>query len=172
MQREQFEEYLDLRRADIDPEIFAATLVVRHVYTLMAYGGSPFGSPDFGAVLQPQYLEAFLVCAIEMAEKTKQLEHKWKRLQQLIPYMKMAWKKGQAFFQDHLASAMVNDEAMEYLSQIDFTEDSYAYPSALRAYPDDPVLQYGSLMTICWPGESISPKATRSLLRKKGSAWK
>jgi len=141
MQSGHFKEYLDLRRSDIDPEFFAAALAVWYVYTQMAHGGSPFGSPDFETALQPQHLEAFLVHAIETAEKTKRFEPEWKRLQQLIPRVKIAWKKGQEFFQDHLANAMANDETMEYLSMIDFAEDCYAYPSALRAYPDDPVLQ-------------------------------
>jgi hypothetical protein len=141
MQSRHLEEYLDLRRSDIDPEFFAAALAVQYVYRLIVHGGRPFGFTDFETVLQPQYLEAFLMRAIATAGRTKRFESEWKRLQQLIPRVKRAWKKGQEFFQDHLANAIGNDEAMEYLSMIDFAEDCYAYPSALRAYPDDPVLQ-------------------------------
>ncbi len=48
---------------------------------------------------------------------------------------------GQAHFQENLARAMDNPEEMEYVSQIDFAADCYAYPAALNTYPHDGALQ-------------------------------
>ncbi len=44
-------------------------------------------------------------------------------------------------FQENLARAIDNPEEMEYLSQIDFAADCYAYASALQVYPYDRALQ-------------------------------
>jgi hypothetical protein len=37
MVREKFEQYLDLRREDLDVEMFAAALPLRHVRTLIVH---------------------------------------------------------------------------------------------------------------------------------------
>ncbi len=134
------EDYLDLRRADIDPEMFASALAVRHVHKLLVHGGSPFRYPDLETALQPHHLEAFLARAVETAQKTKRFEHEWQRLQRFVPRLKIAWKKGQVLFQEDLIHARESDEAMDYLSQIDFATDCYAYASASRTYPNDPAL--------------------------------
>jgi hypothetical protein len=73
-----------------------------------------------------------------MSEKTEQ---EWKRLQRLLPGVKLAWEKGQAFFQDDLTRATTSPEEMEYLSLFDFAIDCYAYISAKNTYPHNPVLQ-------------------------------
>jgi hypothetical protein len=44
-------------------------------------------------------------------------------------------------FSEILARAMKDPAEMEYLSQIDFATDCYAYGAALKVYPSDKALQ-------------------------------
>ncbi len=60
MLRGSFEEHLDLCQADIDPEVFAVALAMRHIRSLIAYGGSEFGRPDDKDAFHPDHLEGFL----------------------------------------------------------------------------------------------------------------
>jgi hypothetical protein len=138
---DHLQQFIDLRRADIDPEVFAAALAVRHVSNLIASGGGIFGRPDLESTLYPQQFEAFLARAIEATRKSRHFEREWQGLQRFLPHMKAAWEKGQALFQAALAHTIESDEEMDYLSQIDFALECYAYVSASRAYPDDPPLQ-------------------------------
>src|SRR6266550_764350 len=62
----------------------------------------------------------------------------WHRIQQMLPQVKKAWEQGQKLFLEAFDQAKSNQENMEYLSQIDFAVDCYAYVSASRAYPDSP----------------------------------
>jgi hypothetical protein len=128
------QQFIDLRRTDIDPEVFAAAVAIHHVSKLIASGGSRIGRSDLESVVPPQQLEVFLGRAVSTAQKTKRFEHEWRSLQQAIPRIKIAWVNGQAHFQENLARAMDNPEEMEYLSQIDFAADCYAYAAALKTY--------------------------------------
>jgi hypothetical protein len=141
MNMDHLRQFIDLRRTDIDPEVFAAALAIHYVSKLIASGGSSIGRPDVESVLPPQQIEAFLERAISSAQKTRRFELEWRSLQQAIPPIKIAWGNGQAHFQETLARAMDNPEEMEYLSQIDFAADCYAYPAALKIYPHDGALQ-------------------------------
>src|SRR6266699_2719897 len=141
MQRDSLEHYVDLRRADIDPELFAAALAVQHVHRLVAYGGSGSGRAGDEDALHPDDLEAFLARAVETANRTRRFEQEWRRLHRLVPHIQAAWERGQVLFQEDLARAMTNPEEMEYLSMIDFAEDCYAAVDARKTYPHDRVLQ-------------------------------
>lgn len=138
---DHLQQVTDLRRTDIDPEVFAAAIAILRVSKLIASGGSSVGRPDLESVVPPQQIEVFLVRAISAAQKTKRFEHEWRSLQQAIPPINIAWKDGQAHFQENLARAMDNPEEMEYLSQIDFATDCYASAAALKTYPQDGALQ-------------------------------
>lgn len=141
MRRDKLEHALDLLRADLDPEVFAAALTVRHMRRLIAYGGSDFGHPDDDSALHPHHLERFLARAVETAQKNKRFEHEWRRLQQAFPSMRVAWEQGQVLFQRDIARATSDPEEMEYLSMIDFAVDCYAYITAWNTYPHDRALQ-------------------------------
>ena len=141
MRRDHLEQALDLRRADLDPEIFAAALVVRHIRMLITHGGSDSGRPDDDDALHPHHLEPFLARAVEMAQRSKRFEFDWRRLQQAFPHIRAAWEQGQALFRQSLACAMSNPEEMEYLSMIDFAVDCYAEVAAKKTYPQDRALQ-------------------------------
>ena len=134
-------QFLDLRRADIDPDVFAAALAVHYVRRLLASGGSAFAHPEDESALQPQHFEPFLTRAVETAQKTNRFEHEWRRLQRVIPRIKGAWERGQALFQEDLARATANQEEMEYLPHIDFAVGCYATVNARKIYPDDRILQ-------------------------------
>jgi len=133
--------YLDLRRTDLDPELFAAAVAVHYLRRLIAAGGGSVERPDEEEALSPHHLEAFLARAVETAKRTKRFEQEWRRLQRLVPQIQAAWERGQALFQEDLARATANPEEMEYLSMIDFAEDCYAAVDARRTYPHDPVQQ-------------------------------
>ncbi len=90
MQRDTLEHYLDLRRADIDPQLFAAALAVQHVRRLIVYGGSSFGRAGDEDALHPDHLKAFLARAVETAHKTRHFEREWRELHQLLPGIKIA----------------------------------------------------------------------------------
>ncbi len=141
MNWDHLEQFLDLRRADIDPDVFAAALAVQHIRRLLAYGGSAFGRPDDDSALRPQHLTPLLTRSVELARKTRRFEHEWRRLQRVMPRIQLAWEEGQALFQQDLARATANQEEMEYLSMIDFAVDCYAYVAARKSHPDDRTLQ-------------------------------
>jgi hypothetical protein len=134
-------QFLDLRRADTDPDVFAAALAVQHIRRLLASGGSAFGRPDDDSALRPQHLTPLLTRSVELARKTRRFEHEWRRLQRVMPRIQLAWEEGQALFQQDLARARANQEEMEYLSMIDFAVDCYAYVAARKSHLDDKTLQ-------------------------------
>ncbi len=141
MNMDHLDQFIDLRRSDIEPEVFTAAIAIQHVSKLISSGGSSIGRPDLESALLPQQIEVFLVRAISTAQKTKCFEHEWCSLRQAVPPIKIAWMIGQAHFQENLARAMDNPEEMEYVSQIDFAADCYAYPAAINTYPHDGALQ-------------------------------
>jgi len=130
MQRDSFEHSIDLRRADIDPQLFAAALAVQHVRRLIAYGGSGSGRAGDEDALHPDDLEAFLARAVETAYKTRRFEQEWHRLHQVVPGITIAWEQGQVLFQEALIHAMSDEEELGYLSEIDFAVDCFAYVTA------------------------------------------
>jgi hypothetical protein len=133
--------YLDLRRADLDPELFAAALAVHFMRRLIAAGGGRVERPDEEEALSPHHLAAFLARAVETATRTRRFEQKWRRLHRLVPQIQAAWERGQALFQEDLARATTTPEVIEYLAMTDFALDCYAEVCARRAYPHDPVQQ-------------------------------
>ncbi len=132
---------LDLRRADLDPELFAAAVAVHYIRKLIAAGGGSVERPDEEEALHPHHLDVFLARAVEIAHRTRRFEQEWRRLHRLVPQIQAAWEHGQALFQEDLARAMTNPEEMDYLSMIDFAEECYAVVDARKAYPHDRVLQ-------------------------------
>lgn len=141
MEREDVEDYTNLERDDLNPELFGAALAVQHIRKLISYGGSEYGRASDEDALQPEQLEAFIIRAIENAKETKRFEQEWCQLQKLIPQIKNAWKKGQAHLQKEIIRVADNQEEMEYLSMIDFAVDCYAYVSARNFYPGNRILQ-------------------------------
>ncbi len=141
MRSDDLQRCLDLRRADLDPEMFAAAVAVHSIRRLIAAGGGSVERPDEEEALSPHHLEAFLARAVENAHKTRRFEQEWLRLHRLMPQIQAAWERGQALFQEDLARAMTKPEEMEYLSHIDFAEECYAAVDARRIYPHDRVLQ-------------------------------
>jgi len=141
MNWDHLEQFLDLRRADIDPDVFAAALAVHYVRQLLANGGSAFAHPEDESALQPQHLTPFLIRAVEMAKKTHRFEHEWCRLRRVMPRIQLAWEEGQALFQQDLTRAKTNQEEREYLSMVDFAVGCYAYVAARTSHPDDRTLQ-------------------------------
>jgi shikimate kinase len=89
---------LDLRRADLDPELFAAALAVHSMRRLIAAGGGSVERPDEEELLSPHHLAAFLARAVETAKRTRRFEQEWRRLQRLVPHIQAAWERGQALF--------------------------------------------------------------------------
>jgi hypothetical protein len=141
MRNDDLQAYLDLRRADLDPERFAAAVALHSIRRLIAAGGGKVERPDEQEALSLHHLEAFLARAVETSKRTKRFEQEWRQLQRLIPSIQVAWECGQVLFQEDLARATANPEVMEYLSMIDFAEDCYAAVVARRTYPHDPVQQ-------------------------------
>ena len=141
MRSDDLQDCLDLCRADLDPDLFAATVAVHSIHRLIAAGGGRVERPDEQEALCPHHLEAFLARAVETSKRTKRFEQEWRRLQRLVPQIQAAWERGQALLQEDLARATANHEVMEYLSMIDFAEDCYAAVDACRTYPHDPVQQ-------------------------------
>jgi len=141
MKRNDLQHALDLRRADLDPELFAAAVAVQHIHRLIVAGGGSVERPDEEEALSPHHLEAFLARAVETAKRTKRFELEWCKLHRLVPHIQAAWERGQALFQEDVVRATSNPMEMEYLSQIDFALDCYAEVRARRAYPHDPVQQ-------------------------------
>jgi len=141
MRSHDLQHYFDLRRADLDPELFAAAVAIQYMRKLIAVGGGSVQRPDEEAALHQHLLEAFLARAVETAHKTGRFEQEWRRLHGLMPQIQAAWEHGQAQFQKDFARARINPEEMEYLCHIDFAEDCYAAVDAERTYPHDRVLQ-------------------------------
>ena len=141
MRSDDLEDDLDLRRAGLDPERFAAALAVQHIRRLIAAGGGRVERPDEQETLSPHHLEAFLARAVETSKRTKRFEQEWRRLQRLMPQIQTAWERGQALFQKGLARAKANPEEMEDLSMIDFAGGYYTAIDARRTYPRGPVQQ-------------------------------
>jgi hypothetical protein len=140
MERGDIEDYTDLRRDDLDPEMFAAALAVQHVRRLISYGGSECGRAGDEDSLRPEQIEAFVARAIGDAKRTKRFEQGWLQIQRVFQQIKKAWANGQAHFQEDLIRVTNNREEMEYLSMIDFALDCYAYVAARNIYPEDGVL--------------------------------
>jgi len=135
------EDYLDLRRADLDPEWFAAALAVKHMRRLIAAGGNGAGHPDEEEALFPHHIAAFLARAVETAHTTGRFEQEWRRLYQMIPQLQAAWERDQGLFQEDLARATDNPEEMDYLAMSDVAETCYATVDARRTYPNNPAQQ-------------------------------
>ncbi len=133
--------YLDLRRDDIDPEVFGVALSVNYISALIANGGSEVGQPDCDCSLYPLHLQTFLAHAVETAQQTRRFEQEWHSLHGRIPQIKIAWEKGQTYFQNDLVRAKSSQEEMEYLSAVDFAIDCYAYAAAQTIYPSSSALQ-------------------------------
>jgi len=129
---------IDLRRQDIEPELFAIALAVRYIRELINYGGSDTRRPDFESALHPEHLESFLTRAVSIMWKDARIAQEWLKLQQVLPLMREAWEKGQNLFQEALERAKSDQEAIEYLSMIDLAVDCYAEVAASRIYPDHP----------------------------------
>ncbi len=66
---------LDLRRADLDQELFAEAVVVHYIRKLIAVGGCSVERPDKEEALSPHYLEAFLARSVETAHRTGRCKH-------------------------------------------------------------------------------------------------
>ena len=138
---DDLQQLIDLRRLDSDPELFAIALALRHMRVLIQHGGSDMRRPDDDSALHPHHLEAFLARAVGTLWKDRRMAQEWRRLQLLLPRLKEAWERGKTLFQEELDQAKSDQESMEYLSQIDFAVDSYAYVAALNTYPRDEALQ-------------------------------
>ena len=141
MTSDDLQHCLDLRRADLDPELFAAVLAVHSIRRLIAASTSSVEWPDEEEALSPHHLEAFLARAVETATRIRRFEQEWRRLQRLAPRIQAAWERGQALFQEDVVRATSNPEEMEYLAQIDFALDCYAEVLARKAYPHNQALQ-------------------------------
>jgi hypothetical protein len=139
--RGNFQKYVDLSQADIDPEIFAAALAIQHVSTLILNGGDISRQPDRDSAFHPDQVETFVARAVVVAQKSQRFEQEWCRLQQKLPQVRTAWEKGQVIFQENLAHAFANEEEMEPLSHIDLAADCYAYVSARKMYPNNSALK-------------------------------
>lgn len=134
---EQIQHDVDLRRPDIDPEVFATALAVQHLVLLLVHGGSEDGHPDADEAIDPFLLEAFVGRAVMAAQGTGRFLEEWRTLQRLFPPLKHAWEHGQALFQQDFTRAKRSQEVMEYFSQIDFASSCFASCAATKAYPDD-----------------------------------
>lgn len=134
------QQFIDLRRPNSDPELFAIALALRHIRALIQHGGSDTRRPGDDSALHPHHLEAFLARAVERMWKDKRMAQEWRRLQLLLPLLKEAWERGETLFLEDLDQAK-GKEYLDYFSMIDIAVDGYAYLSASRAYPDNPELR-------------------------------
>ncbi len=132
---------IDLRRQDIEPEMFAIALAVRCIRGLINHGGSDMSRPDLESALHPEHLESFLARTVEITWKDARLAREWRKLQQILPQVREAWEKGQSLFQEALERGKDDQKSMEYFSMIDFAVDCYAEVAASRVYPDQPALR-------------------------------
>jgi hypothetical protein len=76
MNMDHLQQFTDLRRTDIDSEVFATALAILHIRKLIASGGSSIGRPDLETMLTPLQIEVFLVRTISAAQKTKRIFRK------------------------------------------------------------------------------------------------
>jgi hypothetical protein len=132
---------IDLRRQDIEPEIFTISLAVRYIRELINHGGSDMRRPDLESALHPEHLESFLARAVEIPWKDSRLAQEWRKLQRAFPRVGEAWEKGQRLFQEALERTKSDQKSMQYFSMIDFAVDCYAEVAASRIYPDHPALR-------------------------------
>ena len=132
---------IDLRRQDIEPEVFTIALAVRYIRELIHSGGSDMRRPDLESALHPEHLESFLARAVEITWKDACLAQEWRKLQQVLPRVREAWEKGQMLFREDLERVKGDQENMEYFSMIDFAVDCYAEVAASRVYHDQPALR-------------------------------
>jgi len=68
---------IDLRRVGSDPGVFAAALAVRNIGALSRKGGRVYGQPDCIDALYPSEIDAFLIRAVETAQKTTRFLSEW-----------------------------------------------------------------------------------------------
>ncbi len=135
------QQYIDLRRRDIEPELFALALAVRCIPGLIHHGGSDMRCPDLESALHPEHLESFLARAVEIPWKDARLAREWRKLQQVLPRVREAWVKWQMLFREDLERAKSDQENMQYFSMTDFAVDCYAGVSSSRVYPNSPALR-------------------------------
>ena len=76
---------IDLRRQDIEPEVFTIALAVRYIRELINSGGSDRRRPELESALHPEHLESFLARAVEIPWKDARLAQEWRKLQQVLP---------------------------------------------------------------------------------------
>ena len=148
------EEFIDLYSRDIDPARFVIARA-NHYIRLINPGGIDIGRSDDDSAPQPHHLEALLRSAAVITRQGKRLVQEWRNLQQHVPKLKEAWKKGQTLFREALECARSNQEDMENFTMINFAVDCYAYLTASRVYPDNPMLLDWLLKGICWRGVGI-----------------
>src|SRR5947209_6555585 len=135
------QQFVDLHRQDIEPEMFAIALALRYIRGLIYHGGSDVSRPDLESALHPEHLESLLARAVEIVWKDARLSQEWRKLQQVLPRVREAWEKGQRLFQEALERAKSDQKSMEYFSMIDFAVDSSAEVAASRIYPGHPALR-------------------------------
>ena len=135
------QQLIDLQRQDIRPEMLALALAVRYIRGLINHGGSDMKHPDLESALHPEHLESFLARAVEIKWKDARLAQEWHKLQQVLPWAREAWEKGQNLFREDLERAKSDQENMEYFSMIDFSVDCYTEGSSSRVYPDNSALR-------------------------------
>ncbi len=76
---------IDLRRQDIEPEIFAIALAVRYIRELINHGGSDMRRSGHESALHPEHLESFLARAVGTLWKDASLAQKWRKWRQVPP---------------------------------------------------------------------------------------
>src|SRR6266567_4583997 len=99
------QQFVDLHRQDIEPEMFAIALALRSIRGLIYHGGSDVSRPDLESALHPDHLGSFLARAIEITWKDACLSQEWCKLQQVLPQVREAWEKGQRLFKEALERA-------------------------------------------------------------------
>jgi len=57
---ESFQRIIDLHRLDNNPELFAITLAISYIHSLIRYAGSNLVSPDNASALGPRHLQWFI----------------------------------------------------------------------------------------------------------------
>jgi len=84
---------LDLRRADLNPELFAAAIAIHYIRKLIAVGGGSVERPGKEEALAPHHLEAFCPRTVETAQRTGRFEQEWRMLHQMVPGIAIAWDR-------------------------------------------------------------------------------
>ncbi len=102
---------IDLRRQDIEPEIFTIALAVCCIRELINHGGSDMRRPDLESALHPEHLESFITRAVEIAWKDARLAREWRKLQQVLPRVREAWEKDKVCSKKHLSGRKAIREA-------------------------------------------------------------